>query len=237
MLENQVNQVKKVPVSQHVTQQLIDLIMNGTISMGEKLPPERKLMEMFGVGRSSLREAIRALVALGLVEVRVPEGTFVSVNFGDFFTKQLALMSKISFENTAELVEARIAIETDIAELAAVKVNNEDLQKLDGFLLKMKEAENNEDFLKADLGFHTTLGEVSRNSFMIQVMRILRETTAKWINKVIQIEESKELAITQHENIFNAIKKKEPKEAAEAMFKHLEFVSELLMKMKENERK
>ena len=89
MLEGKAKPVKKVLVTQSVTQQLIDLIMNGSIAPGEKLPTEKQLMEVFNVGRSSLREAIRALVALELIEVRVPEGTFVSKTFGGFLTKQL----------------------------------------------------------------------------------------------------------------------------------------------------
>ncbi|WP_367760685.1 FadR/GntR family transcriptional regulator [Ammoniphilus sp. 3BR4] len=89
------------------------------IKNGEKLPAEKQLMEMFGVGRSTLREAIRALEVLGLVEVKVPGGTFVVEEFGDFFTKNLGLISKISFNNIIELVEARAELEVILVDMAA----------------------------------------------------------------------------------------------------------------------
>ncbi|WP_425059868.1 HTH-type transcriptional regulator LutR [Sporomusa carbonis] len=231
MLEEKAQQVKKVLVTQNVTQQLIDLIMNGTILPGEKLPTEKQLMEIFGVGRSSLREAMRALVALGLIEVRVPEGTFVSQTFGEFFTKQLSLMSKISFDNITELIEARIAIETDVVELATMKVTPEDVENLNHIMEMMKKAQTSEEHQKIDLEFHNTLAKLSRNSFMYETMKILHGITAWWIGKVAQIESASELATVQHENIVKAIQTRDVNAASEAMKEHLYYVSDLLVKV------
>ncbi|MFD0711994.1 FadR/GntR family transcriptional regulator [Paenibacillus sp. GCM10027626] len=238
MLGDKVTQIEKTTISQNIVQQLIDLILNGTIGHGEKLPSEKQLMELFKVGRSSLREAIRSLVTLGLIEVRVPEGTFVKESFGDFFTKHLGLMSRISFENIAELIEARTAIESDIAELAAVKVTEEDLAKLEERLDLMKEANksgDNEKFLQSDLQFHFILAEIGRNSFMLHVMTILRDISREWIKNVIQLETSKELAIQQHEKVLHAVKQKNAEAARIAMKEHLHSVSELLLSIHKKE--
>ncbi len=229
MLRDKVVTIAKVTLAQNIVQQLIEIIMNGTIKPGDKLPPEKQLMEMFGVGRSSLREAIRALITLGLVEVRVPEGTFVSNSFGGFFTKHLALMSRISFDNIIDLVEARIAIEVDIAEIAARKASVEDNDRLNEVLKLMREAKENEQFLQADLQFHLLLAEIAKNSFMLHVMNILRDITREWILKVIQLPSSKELATKQHEKIAEAIKNNDVIAAGKSMREHLESVSELLM--------
>lgn len=210
-------------------QKLIDLIMEETLSPGEKLPPERKMMELFGVGRSTLREAIGALSALNLVEVKVPDGTFVTDNFGDFYTKHISLMSKISFNNIIELIEARIILETDLVELATEKSNLEDHKKLDNIIYLMKNAKNNDEFLYLDLKFHTTIASIADNSFLFEIMNILREVTKEWIHKVIQIYSPKKMVIQQHDNIVKAIKDKNKKEAREQMNIHLNEVSNLLL--------
>lgn len=230
VLTDKVVAIEKVTLAQNIVQQLVGIIMNGTIKPGEKLPPEKQLMELFGVGRSSLREAIRALVTLGLVEIKVPEGTFVSSSFGGFFTKHLALMSKISFDNIIDLVEARTAIEVDIAELAAKKATPEECNKLNDILTVMRDAKDNEQFLAADLQFHVTLAEIAKNSFMLHVINILRDITREWIMKVIELPSSKELAANQHEKIAEAVRSNDVVAAGNAMREHLESVSELLMK-------
>lgn len=229
MLEGKINQLKKTTLSQDIVQQLMELIINGTISPGEKIPSEKELMELFGVGRSTLREATRALAALELIEVRVPEGTFVTESFGGFFTKHLALMSKISFDNIIELIEARVKYETDLAEMAAEKSTPADHQRLDNILLVMKKANTNEEFLKTDLEFHTAIAEIARNSFMLQVMNILRDITKEWMFKVIESSSIQEKAITHHMKIAKAIKENNKEEAGNAMLEHLTIVSELLL--------
>lgn len=234
MLKDKVIQVEKSTISQKIVQQLIDLILNGTIGAGERLPSEKELMEMFGVGRSSLREAIRALIVLGLVEVRVPEGTFVSHSLGNFFTKHLGLMSKISFDNIVELVEARIAIEVDIAEIAARKATPEQCEELQALVRQMRETgDNNERFMQADVRFHAALAEISQNSFMLHVQSILRDITRQWIMEVIQLQSSKDLAADQHEQIAEAIRRGDPEAAGKRMAEHLETVSRLLFEQQQ----
>ncbi|MCS7463999.1 FadR family transcriptional regulator [Paenibacillus doosanensis] len=229
MLEDKINPIKKTTLSQDIVQKLIELIVNGTIGPGEKLPSEKQLMELFGVGRSSLRESIRALVALELVKVKVPEGTFVSKSFGNFFTKHLELMSKISFDNIVELVEARLKLEVDLAELAALKASDEELRHLDAIIATMKQAKDNEEFLNADLEFHIHIAQMAHNSFMFQVLSILRDITREWIYRVLQSESAREISLAQHERIARAIQRRDPAEAGEKMREHLETVGEILL--------
>lgn len=234
-MDELIKKVKRVPISQGVTQQLIDLIMSGKFSTGEKLPSEKKLMDAFGIGRSSLRESIKALEALGLVEVRVPEGTFVSESLGDFFTKQLALMSKIGFDNISELIEARMIIETQIAILASQKATDDDISDLTTLLNIMIHSKSNFEYQKSDVDFHKKLAEMSRNSFLIQVSNILQEITFIWIKKVITLPNVKSFAIDQHSEILDAIKNKDITATFKAMDNHLKYVSELLIQVNNSE--
>lgn len=231
MLEKNINRVERTTLSQDIVQQLMTLIVNGDISPGEKLPSERKLMELFGVGRSTMREAIQALSALGLVEVKVPLGTFVPENFDDFFTKHLALMSKISFDNILELIEARTLLEMDLAEIAAEKSNEEDHHKLDHILLAARKSEGNEEFIKYDMEFHATIAEIANNSFLLHMLNILQGVTKEWMHKVIKLHSPFELVIEQHQKIADAIKCKDKELARAEMKKHLSRVSNLLLEI------
>ncbi|MFD4820613.1 FadR/GntR family transcriptional regulator [Peribacillus butanolivorans] len=229
MFENKINQIKKSTLSQNIIQQIMQLIMDGSVSPGEKLPNERQLMELFGVGRSTLREAINALVAMGLIEVRVPEGTFVSESFSSFFTKHLRLMSKVSFNNIEELIEARIAYESDLAELAALKGTSKDFAELDNVLNRMMQEQDNEQFLLLDIEFHNLIARIARNSFMNEVLFILLDITKEWMHRVIQNYPVKDIAFDHHKKIAGAIKAKDPEKAREYMNEHLQEVSKILL--------
>ncbi|MFK9093097.1 FadR/GntR family transcriptional regulator [Bacillus salipaludis] len=229
MFENKITQIKKSTLSQNIVQQIMELIMDGTVSPGEKLPNERQLMELFGVGRSTLREATNALVAMGLIEVRVPEGTFVSESFSSFFTKHLKLMSKVSFNNIEELIEARIAYECDLVSLAALKRTPKDIKELDQVLTKMAQEQDNEQFLLFDLEFHNLIAKMARNSFMNEVLFILLDIIKEWMHRVIQNYPIKEIALDHHKKIAEAIKAKKADTAREMMYEHLHEVSKILL--------
>ena len=232
MFEGQIHQVTKTTMSQNIVQQLMELIINGTLARGDKLPSEKQLMEMFGVGRSTLREAIRALVALGLIEVRVPEGTFVAQSFGDFFTKHLELMSKISYDNILELVEARVKMEAVLAEMAAEKSTEEDHVKLAEIVAAMKQSVDHQTFLELDLAFHRLISEMARNSFLSEVLQISSVVTKVWMVKVIEGFSIRQKLIDQHIAVAEAIQAKKPAEAKEAMSEHLSTINDLLLDYK-----
>lgn len=233
MFEGQINQVKKTTMSQNIVQQLMELIINGTLDRGDKLPSEKQLMEMFGVGRSTLREAIRALVALGLVEVRVPEGTFVSQSFGDFFTKHLDLMSKISYDNILELVEARVKMEAVLAEMAAEKSTEADHKVLDSVIEEMKNSSEHARFLELDLEFHRLIADMARNTFLTEVLQISSVVTKVWMVKVIEGYSIRQKLVDQHVAVAEAIKAKNPSEAKKSMSIHLDTINHLLIEYKQ----
>ena len=138
-------------------------------------------------------------------------------------------MSKISFGNVLELVEARIAIETDIVELATKKSTPEDLNVLSGIMDSMKNAPTSEIHQKFDVEFHLCLAKLARNSFLYETLKILNGTITWWIGKVAQIDSASQLATEQHECIVNAVLKRDSIEAVSAMRAHLTSVSDLLI--------
>ena len=131
---------RKENMANLVAKQLIDLIVSGTFSTGERLPSEKDLCEMFAVGRNTLREATRALNILGFIDIRVPEGMFVAQSPDNFYTRSMQLTSKYGYDNVEELTEARIAVECAIVRLAAQKAGEAEKQKLQEVMEKAARA-------------------------------------------------------------------------------------------------
>src|SRR5699024_1683238 len=135
-----------------------------------------------------------------------------------------------------ELIEARLTIEAQIAVIAAQKATDEDIETLENIMKQLNNSlDDNQKFQQWDLAFHKTLAEMSRNSFLIQVMKILQDITSLWISKTITMENIKEIAIRQHGSILSALKANDVRKTEEEMRYHVRFVSDLLLKIDEKE--
>ena len=133
---------RKENISNLVAKQLIELILSGKFAPGERLPTEKELSDMFGVGRNTLREAIRTLSTLGFVEVSVPEGMFIAQSFDNFYTRKLQMTSRYGYDNVQELIEARASVEYGIVRLAAQKATEVDKENLRVVFEKLRIAQD-----------------------------------------------------------------------------------------------
>ena len=214
---------KRKSIATEVANQLIDMIISGQLPPGSKLPTESQLCDIYGVGRSSIREAVSALSILELVDVRVPEGTFVSQDFSEFFTKKFRLISKLSLENYNELFDARIAVEECIVKMATLKAAPEDKAALTDIIERMTESINDvEKFSYFDYAFHDCLGDISNNSFLKQILLILRETTVSCIQSIYDADSTnKEKYLEYHTKIWGSLMRGDSKAAVVNMREHL----------------
>ncbi|WP_240416296.1 FadR/GntR family transcriptional regulator [Paenibacillus periandrae] len=219
-----------------IADQIKEQIVSGQLKPGEKLPSAKELSERFQVGRSTLREALSALKAMGLVEIHQGEGSYVrSIESQDVDLPvfDALLMNR---ETVIELIEARKALEISNAALAAEKRNAEDIAKLEDIIRNMENFLGNEqEGERSDLLFHLTLAQAAHNSIMArmidsistQMQTAIRETRRlqMYANKTV----SKQLW-EEHKAIFEAIRDQEPAAAQEAMRKHLFHVEQVLLK-------
>lgn len=129
--------VKKRTLSEEIIEQFKQQILSGSWKPGDKLPPERELSESLGVSRTSVREAISALTAMGLVEVRVGEGTFLASDIAPLYKGDISSKFLVKRSSLLEVVEARKIIETQLACLAAGRATREDLNKMEKILENM----------------------------------------------------------------------------------------------------
>ena len=221
-------------IYQSIINQFIDLIKKGELKVGDRLPPERTLAEMFKVSRASIREAFSAMEIIGLIEVRPGEGSFISdLNIGPFLnTISPLLVTNDDLET--DLLDFRKLIEIEAVRLAAAKADEEGLTMLQSSLSRMETAiEKNDTILgaEADVEFHKTIFNLTGNYILIKAAECtayLLECSVKFNRtKILRDENNSKVLLAQHTDLFDAIKQKNGHKAAEIMEKHLNFVREI----------
>ena len=177
--------IKNKSVVQTVVDSLTKVIIAGDLKPGDKIPTEMELAEGFGVGRNSIREAIKILVYYGILEIRRAEGTFVCNGFNkvmiDPMVYGVILHQSDDYRN---LMELREMMEVGVMRLAIAKYNEEDLQKLHSKLLILKKEiekgpENVDNAFIADNVFHDTVSEMGHNPIVDRISNVVREITYK----------------------------------------------------------
>lgn len=217
-----------------ICRKLIGHLMRGDWEVGERIPAERELCQRLGVGRASLREALKALEIMGMIETRLGDGTFVC-NRSEFFSRPLLWAIMGSDQNSVrELVEARRLMEVELAGLAAERATAEDIQALEKYMKDMETAINQSDaFLEADLNFHLAIGAAAHNRILINALHLIRNLMRQWIQNTITQEGIAEYVVKQHRDILFAITRRNQSGARAAMQVHLDSMARALMETHE----
>ncbi len=221
--------IQKASVKDQTLEQLKKYILSGAVGLGDRLPSERALAEALGVGRYSVREALKILEAVGLVESRVGDGTFLTTNTGANFGRILGL-SLASWGGTIiEILDARKMIEVEAVRVAAERATEEQIELLANELEEMQShTQDFRQYLKADMNFHRRIGEASQNAIISQFVNNLIDL----LEEVLKETHSDELPTQAegsgtHETIYQAIVRREPDTASRLMRDHIQFTSEV----------
>ncbi|WP_413307475.1 FadR/GntR family transcriptional regulator [Bacillus sp. 1P10SD] len=223
-------QVKKITtkkVSDSVVEQMEEMIKSGTFQAGEKLPSVRELCEMFGVGRSAVRDAITTLKGKGAVDVKQGEGTYIlEFDSTRLFNNQLLLPRP---RDISELFQVRKLLEPGITEMAANNRTEADLNLMEKILTNQATKGWEADYL-----LHTAIARAAGNEIIIQLLQFI-STTMK--NAMIDfhnyIEKNPDIAHMiekQHAGIYQSIKLGMSQKAKQMMMEHLNFVEKALLK-------
>ncbi len=218
--------VKRTNIAEEIAEQLTIMILQGELNPGDRLPSEQELMEQLSVGRSSVREAIRSLSVMGLVDVRHGNGVFVRSD-SRFFAKAMAQHPLMSSKTRQHLIEVREIIETGIAPLAAMRATAQDIASLRHTLEEMRVSlDDPKKFLELDLTFHVTLADITNNAILYEMILSIRELMRKFIQDNLNMPGSTVAALREHEQIFHAIEQGNLAAARDAMLAHLRGVIE-----------
>ena len=229
------SKVRTKKVYMKIVEQVRDLIKEGRLKPGDKLPPEQILAEKFGTSRPSVREALSALEILGITESRGGKGNYIKDNFNlpSYEQKFKELEEE---ESPFEILEARKAVETEIVGLAAKKATKEDIVSIRESLDKMKSAMTNiPGIMEFDREFHINIARAAHNTLLFSMMTYLADLLNEklWINlkeKSWSIPGRPQKYFEEHTEIFNAIKNKDSKGARKRMYDHLADVEKDLLR-------
>jgi DNA-binding FadR family transcriptional regulator/uncharacterized protein YgbK (DUF1537 family) len=223
--------VKKEPIVKEVTRRLMDYLLSGTLNPGDKIPAERQLSEALGIGRSTLREALKTLTVLGLLEVRQGDGTYLKRADSELLPQVIEWGLLLGERRTMDLIEARQKIEVIIASLAAERHTPAELQELGQTLQLMQEAGTNYSrFVAADIAFHMMLADMARNTALRDILKGIRALLKAWITSVLQSSGGTAFSYEEHAAIYAAIQKRDAQAASEAMEAHMLSASQRLYK-------
>ncbi|WFD12058.1 FadR/GntR family transcriptional regulator [Tepidibacter hydrothermalis] len=220
--------VKSTKVYEHVINQIQEMVMDERLKKGDKLPPERELAELLGVSRTSIREALRALQVMGLIESKQGEGNFIRSNFDDTLFQPLSVIFKLQESKPEEILELRKMLEIETAALAAHKITDQEIEELKFIMNQLKECEDEDRKVRLDKEFHYKIADISKNSLIVNILSVISSLMDFFIKDARKIilsnEKNKEILIEHHEDIFNALSKKNATEASICMAKHMEFI-------------
>jgi GntR family transcriptional repressor for pyruvate dehydrogenase complex len=222
--------IKSTRIYEEIVRQVKQLIAEGRLKTGDRLPPERELAEKFVVSRTSVREALRALESLGFIEIRPGEGTFVREVSVDALVGPLALMMTSQREAIGELFEARRVLEPAIAALAASRATPDEVQEMERILeSQAREVAAGRTGLAEDAAFHTAIGAAARNHAITRIVHAIMDLLTQSREESLNTPGRPTRSHQDHRRILQAIAKRNPTAARQAMLDHLVAVEGLVL--------
>lgn len=223
-------------VAEQVFQDLILLIEKQQLKIGDRLPSERKLIEMLGVSRTSVREALQKMQILGMISSRLGAGNYIEKSIGNnwhdqYIMQPLGLLLESDPLFRFDVQEARVILEGGTAWYAAQRASDADIAKIQEFydeLTYYQQVGDTQNAATADANFHLAIAEASHNLVLIQMMRsvfeLLQYNVVLARQKIYTHAYGFEQLHLQHATVLNAIKDQDPQKAREAVGSHIEFV-------------
>lgn len=220
-----IKQIRPKKIYEIVAEQLTDMIKSGHVKPGDRLSSVQQLAEEFNVGRSAIREALSALNAMGLIEIKQGEGTFVK-KF-DLNVANNIIPTILEKEDVVQLFAIRKFNETGAASLAASNRTIEDLERIEAILAKMANWKVTEGLgEKVDMEFHMAIVKASKNEMLYKLLLTISETIQQSMRETRQFllystEEKLKRLYDEHYHIYIAIKNQNPQEAYDKTLQHI----------------
>jgi GntR family transcriptional repressor for pyruvate dehydrogenase complex len=204
-----------------VAERLLALISSGRLGPGDALPSERELVELYGVGRSSIREALRMLESKGVIRSG-GNGAFTVAGFASPLNESLDFLLTVEEADYGELFEVRRILEGEAAALAASRRKGSEVKEMEAAVAAMAESLSSESaFITADLRFHLMIAEATRNRVIVHLMHAIRSLLQRSLSSAFHVPGSPERAIEMHGLIFEAVRGRRPEEARQLMQEHV----------------
>ncbi|MSV27396.1 MAG: FadR family transcriptional regulator [Bryobacterales bacterium] len=224
MLEN-LKPVSRVSVSDEIVDQMAGLISAGALKPGDRVPSEKQLCVQFGVGRTSVREALRSLSVMGILKTQRGEGTFVSAERSRYVEKAMQWDVLLDGKAAGHLIETRLMLECETASFAAERASEEDLAAIAAAIADVQNAFSGPAlvepgrYLEADLRFHLAIARATRNPILVSLLGTIRGSMQAWIAKTVPARAAK--SIKDHRKILAGLRARNREKARAAMSAHI----------------
>jgi GntR family transcriptional repressor for pyruvate dehydrogenase complex len=197
----------RVSLTQAAINQIKDMIVRGDLRPGDKLPVENELAARLGLSRGSLREAVRALAVMRVLEVRQGDGTYVTSLEPDLLLQSVSFLTELNRESTlVQILDARRMLEAGAAALAAYCATEEELATLERLVDEMPRCESVEAFVENDMQFHRAIATASRNDVVVALLdNLSSRTTRARVWRGITETGANERTIEEHRAIYEAL--------------------------------
>ncbi|MDI3420055.1 FadR/GntR family transcriptional regulator [Streptomyces luteolus] len=228
-MEQQVS-AQKGTVTQRAIEQIKAMIGEGLLEPGQRLPTERDLAAQLGISRSSMREAIRALTVLGVLEARHGSGIYVTrLEAGDLLETFGVVADLSRGPRLVELLEVRRVLESTATALAAARITDDQLAVVEGHLAAMEATDDPEEILAHDLAFHREIAAAAGNETMAAILEGLSSRTFRarvW--RGYEQEDAFPRTRREHARIYGALASRDPEAARAAAAAHVGEVEQWL---------
>jgi GntR family transcriptional repressor for pyruvate dehydrogenase complex len=228
--------VEKKRAYEDIVRQVIALIEEGKLKRGDQLPSERDLTEIFKVSRTTVREAIRTLESMKLLQCRQGTGTYVLASSEEDLIQPLAAALFNAKDDIRDIFYTRKIIEPHVAQLAAENATPEDIEKMENILRTQKECiERGENIIETDSAFHSIVAGAAKNRVIerlsLALVDLLKQARKEYLADDESNGRSKE-SLAGHRRILSAVKKGDSEEAKKAMSQHLEDIERITFQSK-----
>jgi DNA-binding FadR family transcriptional regulator len=220
--------IKKTRIAEEVADRIRVFMLDGTFPPGEPLPSERHLAERFGVSRGSIRDALRTLETIGLLETRHGQGTFPHELSVDRLVAPLASVMAYRSDLQDELLDVRRMFEPAVARVAALRATDEDLADLQRILeTQRQKLKASQSAIAEDTAFHAILARSTRNRVVMSIMATLNDLLVDSRTQSLKQKGRPARSIDGHESVVAALRRHDPEGASQAMYNHIDQIADL----------
>ena len=226
--------IKKTRIAEEVADRIRMLVLDGTFPVGRPLPSERLLRERFAVSRGSIRDALRMLEMIGLLETRHGQGTFPQELTVDRLVAPLASVMTYRQDLRDELMDVRRMFEPAVARAAATRATDEDFSDFQRILdAQRRKLETGRSAIVEDTAFHAALARSTHNRVVVSIMATLNDLLVESRTLALKQKGRPERSMEGHEAVVAALRRREAEGAARAMYKHIDQIADLQLRAHE----
>ncbi|MCH1920502.1 pyruvate dehydrogenase complex transcriptional repressor PdhR [Shewanella sp. A3A] len=233
------SKISQPKISDVIMENLEQMILEGSLKPGQKLPPERELALQFEVSRPSLREAIQKLEAKGLLLRRQGGGTYVKEQLWKSMADPIMELMLSDPESQYDLLEFRHATEGMMAYFAALRGTDADMENLENMLEQVEQAHGIDAVATAIVNFYRAIAEASHNVAMLHLVlsltSVLHKNVAQNLELLSRREEASSEANEHRRDLLAAIVRRDPEAAREASNEHLSYIEEVMLSVREED--